>query len=207
MNQILYRFWNSADELLYVGITMNLPDRWKKHNREKSWSDEVAKITMERFRTRAEVEQAEIDAIQSERPRYNVTYNRRGGVGSGTHPDDCVILEESQWWTDDCAPHLMHVFWEFAALLRESPIQVSNHTWRTFMDHLAHIDLFLDYCRECQTTIHSPDYDAHVFWTRNVYGPLAILPSGVCEYECRRGHEWRTYYAQAEGLRIPRYLA
>lgn len=71
-SQVLYRFWNLADELLYVGITAKPWERWKQHRGDKPWWSEVAKVTLETFATREDVRAAELEAIRNERPRYNI---------------------------------------------------------------------------------------------------------------------------------------
>lgn len=73
--QWLYRFFGEDNELLYVGISNNVLSRWKQHQSDKPWFDEVVTFTRKKFATRDEVEKAEILAIVNEKPRYNVTYN------------------------------------------------------------------------------------------------------------------------------------
>lgn len=73
----LYRFFDSAEQLLYVGITMNPTARWPEHRRSKAWWCEVATITLETFDSRKEVLDAEQDAIKTEHPLYNVMHNAR----------------------------------------------------------------------------------------------------------------------------------
>jgi len=68
---ILYRFYDALDQLLYVGITNNPRARFGQHNSDKPWFKKVVRSTMEHFDTRAELEAAEIVAIQSELPIYN----------------------------------------------------------------------------------------------------------------------------------------
>lgn len=71
----LYRFWDSSDVLLYIGITMNPGERWKQHRAEKPWWFEVAKVTVENYPDRKSVLDAERDAIIAEGPKYNIVYN------------------------------------------------------------------------------------------------------------------------------------
>jgi hypothetical protein len=73
----LYRFFGADDVLLYVGITKDLGTRLKSHNREKDWFREVSYIRLEHFDSRAEAEQAEILAIRTECPVWNVIYRVR----------------------------------------------------------------------------------------------------------------------------------
>lgn len=70
---ILYRFF-ADDELLYVGITNNPRNRLKAHQADKTWFSQVTRSTMQHFATREALMEAEIKAIQAEKPRYNVTY-------------------------------------------------------------------------------------------------------------------------------------
>lgn len=73
--QALYRFFNATGDLLYVGITMNPASRWKSHRDEKPWWLEVTSITVEHHPDRASAEEAERQAIRSERPWYNLVHN------------------------------------------------------------------------------------------------------------------------------------
>lgn len=71
---ILYRFFDKDDVLLYVGITNNPKNRFKGHQKEKSWFNKVTHSTMEHFGSRNELEDAEVRAIQTEKPKYNVVH-------------------------------------------------------------------------------------------------------------------------------------
>lgn len=71
----LYRFF-AGEELLYVGKTMRLPERWKAHSKDKEWWAEVTNCTVEHFPDAPSLGQAEIDAIRDEHPRYNIMYNQ-----------------------------------------------------------------------------------------------------------------------------------
>jgi hypothetical protein len=72
----LYRFFDNAGELLYVGITMNPAARWKQHSKDKDWWTEVANITVEPHPGREAVLEAERLAILTEKPLYNTVHNR-----------------------------------------------------------------------------------------------------------------------------------
>lgn len=71
---VLYRFFDAAGLLLYIGMTVSLPQRMAQHGVEKPWWAEVASVTVEHFPDRASVHQAEKAAIVVERPRYNVVH-------------------------------------------------------------------------------------------------------------------------------------
>lgn len=68
----VYRFFDAAGDLLYVGITNDVIHRWRKHAAEKTWWAEVQKQTVEWHASRKEAERAEGIAITWEYPRYNI---------------------------------------------------------------------------------------------------------------------------------------
>lgn len=67
----LYRFFDSDNQLLYVGITHRVESRFAGHQRKKPWHL-VARIQIEQFPTREEAAQAERLAIQTEHPIWNI---------------------------------------------------------------------------------------------------------------------------------------
>lgn len=68
----LYRMFDDADQLLYVGVTRHLSRRKSKHKKEKQWYGEVSRIECQPFTSRVVAEGAELKAIQTECPRYNI---------------------------------------------------------------------------------------------------------------------------------------
>src|SRR4051812_15076922 len=61
---VLYRFFDADDNLLYVGITNSPLARMGQHLRDKAWFKHAARTTYEHFKTRADVEAAEVKAIR-----------------------------------------------------------------------------------------------------------------------------------------------
>lgn len=85
---ILYRFFAADNTLLYVGITNDPLSRFGGHCRDKSWFRQIAHSTMEHFESRQELEAAEIHAIKTEKPKYNIAHSvaplpKRIGVKGG----------------------------------------------------------------------------------------------------------------------------
>lgn len=90
----LYRLYNADGGLLYVGIAGNPGRRFEQHRQDKPWWGSVANIRLEHFPTRDAASEAELKAIRTERPAYNIvgrsqaaaspkatnwrTYNKRG---------------------------------------------------------------------------------------------------------------------------------
>lgn len=72
----LYRFFDSAGALLYVGISGAIPTRLGQHHDTKPWYHEVARITVEHHPDRPTALAFEERAIKTERPKYNIVHNR-----------------------------------------------------------------------------------------------------------------------------------
>lgn len=66
----VYRCFDSAGTLLYVGCTNALGRRLAEHQRRSRWFGEVSTITVENHGTAAA--QVERDAIRDERPQHNI---------------------------------------------------------------------------------------------------------------------------------------
>jgi hypothetical protein len=103
----LYRFFDDADQLLYVGITLNPPARFAQHRGSKGWWDTVVRIDLERYPNKVAVLAAEREAIITEVPAFNVVHST-GSVGRcsvcGVHMDnaqvdcvDCTALLSAYW--------------------------------------------------------------------------------------------------------------
>lgn len=69
----LYRFYDAADRLLYVGITSVGPNRWGSHE-QRDWWSLVARVTTEHFPDRSSALAAEQAAIRSEGPKHNIVH-------------------------------------------------------------------------------------------------------------------------------------
>lgn len=68
----VYRLFNDADVLLYVGISGNFGLRWQQHAQAKPWWPEVHHQTITWYDTREAADEAETKAIATERPLHNV---------------------------------------------------------------------------------------------------------------------------------------
>jgi len=80
----LYRFFNAADELLYVGITGDPRARWAQHAAEKPWWPDVARHTVQWLPSRKAALDAEAAAIAAEAPLHNVSGTPRHKAASLT---------------------------------------------------------------------------------------------------------------------------
>lgn len=68
----LYRMWGTIGGLLYVGITGNLIERWRRHAQKAPWWPEVDLITYETYPKEHLALAAERSAIRTERPAFNI---------------------------------------------------------------------------------------------------------------------------------------
>jgi predicted GIY-YIG superfamily endonuclease len=71
----LYRFYDAAGVLLYVGVTDNLAERTWSHARASTWMEFAVRSTIERYAKRTEAEEMEVAAIRGEGPLFNLAHN------------------------------------------------------------------------------------------------------------------------------------
>lgn len=67
----LYRHWDKAGLLLYVGIACNHVNRLSQHRADSAWFPLIENITIEHFESRQAALNAERIAIVKERPIFN----------------------------------------------------------------------------------------------------------------------------------------
>lgn len=67
----VYRCFDAAGALLYVGVSMGPTSRLKAHARTSPWFGEVANVTISPVMPRREALEAERDAIAAEKPIHN----------------------------------------------------------------------------------------------------------------------------------------
>jgi predicted GIY-YIG superfamily endonuclease len=68
----LYRYYDSAGVLLYVGISKNALQRLTEHEAGKSWQENIANVRIETFPDRDAAHTAERRAIAAENPTQNL---------------------------------------------------------------------------------------------------------------------------------------
>lgn len=82
----LYRFFDAADRLLYVGITNDPPTRFSQHARDKAltWWPAAARHEVTWLDSRELAADAEIVAIKTEGPLHNLSHVHAGKLVSGS---------------------------------------------------------------------------------------------------------------------------
>jgi excinuclease UvrABC nuclease subunit len=68
----LYRHFDAAGELLYVGISLNAVYRLSQHKDHSAWFSSISNVTIETFPTRKDALDAETTAIIKEKPKHNI---------------------------------------------------------------------------------------------------------------------------------------
>lgn len=77
----LYRFYDAAGTLLYIGITNSIPRRLGEHDERKPWFADSVRATFEHHPSRDAALAAEKRAIKAELPKYNLVHNHGRQVG------------------------------------------------------------------------------------------------------------------------------
>lgn len=68
----VYRMYDEDGRLLYVGISRTMARRLTEHHREQPWAHEIASVAGKRYTSREAARAAEIEAIRTEGPAYNI---------------------------------------------------------------------------------------------------------------------------------------
>lgn len=91
----VYRAFDDADRLLYVGCTSNdVAVRMKAHASTSPWTVYMARYSVEQFDSREEAEAAETRAIAEEFPRWNM-------VGRAPdHPEGWATTARKPEWLE-----------------------------------------------------------------------------------------------------------
>lgn len=72
---LVYRFYDMAVRVIYIGSTDTFAARQQRHERSSEWWPDVASIRLEHFPTYDEALVAERRAIRAERPVHNIAHN------------------------------------------------------------------------------------------------------------------------------------
>ena len=134
----LYRMFDAAGDLLYVGITSRGGRRFDEHAKVQPWWVEVASVTVEHFATRTEALAAELAAIRVEDPTYNAAgrelicdrCGRKVPELTGYGPQPRIALFRHLWICGPCYNHYDRLVFEeemrrrsaFTRVRRRSPV-------------------------------------------------------------------------------------
>ncbi|MDB5716467.1 MAG: hypothetical protein JWO15_3864 [Sphingomonadales bacterium] len=90
----VYRAFDAADRLLYVGCSVDVDARLNYHQQHSNWWPFHCRIEREGFASRDEALAAEATAIFTEHPRWNMTGR------SPNHPDGAANAVNRAPWLD-----------------------------------------------------------------------------------------------------------
>lgn len=74
MRTALYRHFDAAGQLLYVGISLSAVQRLAQHRLTARWFERIARIEVEWHDSREDAISAEIQAIAGEHPECNIAH-------------------------------------------------------------------------------------------------------------------------------------
>ena len=92
---LLYRCYNAANDLMYVGVTYHISPRKSQHRKNWPWFAQVVRVDAEEYRWRRDALMAELTAIENEKPRHNFMGIKRP-MNPETHQDGHIV-----WWEED----------------------------------------------------------------------------------------------------------
>lgn len=81
----VYRIYNTAGDLIYVGMSYDPDVRVRVQRREKVWGHEISRHEVDWHPNRAASQRAEEQLIKERQPRYNVTHTPEHRVRSLRH--------------------------------------------------------------------------------------------------------------------------
>jgi hypothetical protein len=76
MTAQLYRHFDAAGELLYVGISLSAMSRLGQHAAVSPWAKDITTVKIETLPSREEALAAERVAIKTEHPKFNINHNK-----------------------------------------------------------------------------------------------------------------------------------
>ena len=170
-HNILYRYFDEDDRLLYVGITKNQFSRLQAHAISAKWFGLIHKATFRHFTSRQDVKQAELKAIATENPLFNIQGISPTHPGSDRESLDWLnhILEMSNKLDDDDdeihgefieAMHMAGMFEHFMPeLVMNFQQEIAFRVFDSIANQLYEQEFKnLQVCNGCLEMLDSPGY-------------------------------------------------
>jgi hypothetical protein len=169
MKQTLYRFYDSTNSLLYVGISNTWYQRFHQHERRSGWFSRVAHATFESYESRNAVEAAELLAIKTENPQFNKASNPAYETPTD-HFQKIKLWTQSDMNPDERHATLIEHMKEYLALRPEIKGKQSKWIAMAFIDMYYEIGPsgFID-CRNCDAMGNSDNLNR---WSDEAYESL-----------------------------------
>jgi hypothetical protein len=170
-HNILYRYFDENDRLLYVGITKNQFSRLQSHAMSAKWFGLIHKATFRHFTSRHDVKRAELKAIATENPLFNIQGISSNHPGADRDSLDWLnhIVEMSNKFDDyDDEIHgefveAMHMAGMFEHFMPNLVMNFQEEIAYRVFDAIAselHEQNFknLEVCDSCREMLDSPGY-------------------------------------------------
>lgn len=197
---VLYRFYSATGQLLYVGITMSPPDRFKSHRKTKEWWESVSGITVESYDSRDDLVRAERRAIQVERPLHNVVHNGSRRTSSPTNPrppaTGCTTKNPLGMVDHDSSKLAQLPGWRALAQAvnrvaleaNSAGVAISPDYYAEALGLLARSVGYMDCCQDCE---RMPDRQGQWLDTSVAPHKVRVHDGSMCgHYQCPEGHTW-----------------
>jgi predicted GIY-YIG superfamily endonuclease len=131
----LYRAYDSHGNLLYVGISSDAEMRIKQHECKSTWHSAVIAVKVTIYPDRKQASAAEIKAIKTEEPVWNVRPDRTlAYVNAFSYATEHLTSDESSWELfEERISHDLHIRRLMAAAVREA--------WHAYIDSRTPVSL------------------------------------------------------------------
>ncbi len=111
MDNAVYRCYDDAGELMYIGCSKRLCSRLNWHRRNTSWGKMVHRVDAVNFTSRKDALAAEARAIADEQPPFNKNHRFRRGrhdhLGPRFHPkNENIDAQCRDLWLDPERPEV-----------------------------------------------------------------------------------------------------
>jgi len=93
----LYRVYDDKEHLLYIGCSNSPLSRMKSHEKRKAWATRIAFVRLEWFGDKASAMNAEVVAIATELPEWNVHHRENPKHSRGRLNWDFDHSDPSTW--------------------------------------------------------------------------------------------------------------
>jgi len=187
----LYRFYDTADQLLYVGISFNAAQRAMQHRDGKAWWTDVARMNVEHLMVdRQGAEAIERAAIINERPLYNVVHNGTRVPPPVRFSSEVVEFDAADLWGNGSEEYdnlaeaidgLAQIYDRLAADGYDAPTRTQ---FLSTINGLSRSVVYGDCCPDCDKVCY----------------PIVVTFDGEqarCSYFCRQCHTpWKCWWTR-----------
>lgn len=156
MDQVLYRFYDDQDRLLYVGISNTWHQRFHQHEKEAGWFTHAARCTFTRYPNRDAVMAAETQAILTEFPIYNKQQNP-SYESAVDHFQRVKFAVFGRFTIDELHEPIMEIIWDYLEHYK-MPRKSAKYVAFLWFSAYAEVRKTGFECRNCEALFHHTMY-------------------------------------------------